>query len=70
MMKDIPLVGLGLDDLCAIHIDGDRYRVLSADGKAGMHRIEWIDGRCDESFLPGFTDLKALDPLVARRSLG
>jgi len=50
MMKTVPLVGLGLDDLCAIHISGNSYKVLSADGEAGMHRVVWKEGFCEESF--------------------
>lgn len=39
MMRDTPGVGVGLDDCCALQVDGDRYRILSSREGARGHLV-------------------------------
>lgn len=41
MMKSIAGSGIGLDDGCALQIDGDQYRILSSQANSFAHHIGW-----------------------------
>lgn len=63
MMKTEQGIGVGLDDCCAIQIQGDNYRILSSmEGSVG-HRIEWINRELKEQVLTAHDDFRALDTL-------
>ena len=65
MMQDIPVVGLGLDDLCGLQIEDARCRVLSAGEGAGLHKVRWVDGDYLHEFVPAHDDWRTLSGLLA-----
>jgi dipeptidase E len=42
MMREVPLTGLGLDDLCGLQISGAECRVLSGGALAGVQKLRWV----------------------------
>ncbi len=59
MMQAERGAGVGLDDGSAIQIRSGQYRILSS-GSSGAHRIEWIDGQCQRTFVPAHSDFRDL----------
>ncbi len=56
MMQAESGIGVGLDDCCAIHVNGDQYRILACQESGVAHRIEWIGDQLLERILvPGRT---------------
>ncbi|HWD39357.1 MAG TPA: Type 1 glutamine amidotransferase-like domain-containing protein [Fimbriimonas sp.] len=66
MMKTERGVGIGIDDWCALQIEGDRYRILASQPHAVAHRIEWVGGTLHERILEPHEDFRLLADLRAR----
>lgn len=60
MLRGVPGPGIGLDDCCAIQIEGDRYRILASLTGAVAHRIEWFDGKVHHDEIQPHDDFRPL----------
>ncbi len=67
MMRDVPLVGVGIDDGCALQVRGDAYRVLASLPGAVAHRIEWQGEELSQQELPPHDEFRSLQELTRRR---
>jgi len=63
MMQSESGVGIGLDDCCAIQIQGDRYRLLSSQPEAGAHLIYRHGDEVVHQFLAPHSDFRSLAEL-------
>ena len=63
MMRGIPGGGIGLDDGCAIQIDGDKYRIIASQPNSFAHHIGWKDGECKERILEAHRAFRQLAEL-------
>lgn len=57
-------VGLGLDDLCAIQIRGDEYRIVAAGPEARAHLFRWEGGALVERRLEPDARFRPIGPLL------
>lgn len=60
MMRGESGCGIGLDDCCAIQVQGDQYRILASQPGSIAHRIEWTGDRLLENSLSPHDDFRPL----------
>lgn len=59
-MKKSSKVAIGIDNKAALLIIGDRYKIISSDGRAKVHRLFWNDNKfVTEELLPSNSYQKA-----------
>lgn len=63
MMAEIPGVGIGLDDCCAIQIRGEEYRILASEPESVAHRLFSENGEVTYAILTAHADFRSLDAL-------
>ncbi len=63
MMRTERGPGLGLDDGCAIQVQGDSFRILSSMPGSVAHLVEWRDGQLVEGVVEAFDDFRPLSGL-------
>jgi dipeptidase E len=64
MLRELPGVGLGLDDGVALEVLGEQYRVHSLHPQAAAYRIRWRDGARVDDRLAAHEDLRPLQDLL------
>lgn len=69
MMESESGVGIGLDDCCAIQIQGDTYRILASLDGVGAHLLFRSGGQILREFLGPHDDFRQISELQVR-SLG
>jgi hypothetical protein len=76
MMRSTPGIGIGLDDLCALQVRGDRYRIVSCLEGSVAHHLRWTQAetvkpraaRCrtlHEKRLPPHEDFRPLSEILS-----
>jgi dipeptidase E len=65
MMMGTPGVGIGLDDSCAMQIQGGSYRILCAGAQGQGHRFARVGGVIRVTALPPSTGYRPLSGLLA-----
>lgn len=60
MMKTTPGIGVGLDDMCAIHIHGQEYRIVAAEDGMVAHKILWLGEQFHHETIPPSQDFQSL----------
>lgn len=64
MMKSVEGAGIGVDDCCALHVLGDRYRVVACQDGACAHLIQWLDGEMREREIQPSLELRSMTDLT------
>jgi dipeptidase E len=63
MMADIPGVGIGVDDGCAIQVRGDEYRILASLPGSQAHLLVSRDGEVTHTPMPPHDDFRPIEAL-------
>lgn len=64
MMQTTPGIGIGLDDLCALQIRGQEYRVVAAQEGMVAHKIYWKDDQLQHELIQPSSDFRPIQRMV------
>ena len=63
MMRTTPGIGIGLDDVCALQIRGQEYRVVANEEGAVAHKIYWDHDQFHHNIIQPSEEFHPLDSL-------
>ena len=65
MMKSTPGIGIGLDDMCALQIRGQEYKIIAAEDGMVAHKIYWEGEQFHHERIEPTQNFQPLEQLIS-----